>query len=476
MKPVGLKSNVICGELTCTDEFCTWECKEQQVFILHLFSTFLWATAHYLSVSQFHPTAVTYNHEGYVHYRLMHARLESDKIETLVQELQSIELGTSEEIYRVLIPPLSHFNLLPNEAVADWWNERLIEREVSLCWKDTFRGYCDLLQTVECRGAQDRFAKRATAIFVEFFLRVNEAPSPFPYGEEYNLDRFVEGLGSFINKKYIFKAILSLEDILARRWDLPRNDRTTLVLRKLGVENVLGQTQCQELLKEFYPPDHTLREDDFSFTHETDVFGWTRNYWRQFNGIYEVKYHGMYIEYKLRGYMTLDLAGQSVLHHVMDSIRDSGFSEDRVGKFCDVWPTYFTKALEDSKVFTARCNKQTPLHRAARVGHVRVMVDLLDLGADPNAADHFGRSALCLAAHHGNFEVVNVLFDKMTPIGRDRTDNNARNALHYAILNQNEEAALSLIERGIDINVLDHFGRPPVLYAAMNHMERVVES
>lgn len=72
--------------------------------------------------------------------------------------------------------------------------------------------------------------------------------------------------------------------------------------------------------------------------------------------------------------------------------------------------------------------------------------------------------------------MVNVLCDNMTPIGRDRTDSNARNALHYAVLNQNEEAALSLIERGIDINVLDHLGRPPVLYAAMNHMERVVES
>ena len=69
-----------------------------------------------------------------------------------------------------------------------------------------------------------------------------------------------------------------------------------------------------------------------------------------------------------------------------------------------------------------------------------------------------------------------MLCDNMTPIGRDRTDSNARNALHYAVLNQNEEAALSLIERGVDINVLDHLARPPVLYTAMNHMERVVES
>lgn len=62
----------------------------------------------------------------------------------------------------------------------------------------------------------------------------------------------------------------------------------------------------------------------------------------------------------------------------------------------------------------------------------------------------------------------------MTPTSRDRPDSNARNALCYAGLNQNEEAALSLIGRGIDINVLDHLGRPPVLYAAMNDMGRVL--
>ena len=81
-----------------------------------------------------------------------------------------------------------------------------------------------------------------------------------------------------------------------------------------------------------------------------------------------------------------------------------------------------------------------------------------------------------MAAHNGGFKVVNWLCGKKPPIGRDRTDSNARNALHYAVSNQNEEAPLGLIECGIDINMLDHLGRPPVLYAAMNKMERVVDS
>ena len=174
-------------------------------------------------------------------------------------------------------------------------------------------------------------------------------------------------------------------------------------------------------------------------------------------------------------YKTLDVAGQSVWHHIVGAINRKG-GYGRLYLALLHFRRADDKANEDSEIFTARCNKQTPLHRAASTGHPFIIDELLGTDPNANAADNFGRTALCLAAHDGNSYVVNVLCDKMTPIGRDRMDSNARNALHYAVLNQNEEAALSLIKRGIDINVLDHLGRPPVLYAAMNHMERVVES
>ena len=43
----------------------------------------------------------------------------SDQIKTFVQELQKEGLGTSEEIYRVFISPLSYFDKLLNEKVAE---------------------------------------------------------------------------------------------------------------------------------------------------------------------------------------------------------------------------------------------------------------------------------------------------------------------------------------------------------------------
>ena len=469
-------------ELTCPGIFCFWECKERQVFILHLFSTFIWATAPYLSASQFYPAAVTCPTAATgtmsiverLDLQMVQFNIKSDKIETLVQELQSTALATSEEIYQILIPPLSHFEKLPNEAMADHCFERLIELEVSLRWFATFRGYSYLLDQVRLREAQDRFVNRVAAMFFELLLRVNEDPGPFSYEsqDEEALEWFTEQLREFVKDKKFLKAILSIKDILASRWYLPTDNCARLVLEKVGFDNILGKNQFQDLpLEELCPSDDTPREEGFSFPNDTDAFGWTKEYWGIFKttGIFDAA------EFKSK---TLDLAGQSVLHHKIDSIGYSDYSEKSTFNILYSPPPnpYDADILGDSKQFTARCNKQTPLHRAARGGHLWVIGPLLDAGANPNAADHFGRTALCLAAHHGDSKLVRELYDRMEPDGRARRDRNSRNALHYAVLNQKEEAALSLIESGIDINAEDCEQASPLWYAALNDMKGVVDS
>ena len=456
--------------LTCSDTFCSWECKERQVFIFHLFSTFIWATAPYLSASNLRPRAVTFPHELGGDSRLSSAHLKSDKIENIVQELQNIELGAPEEIYKVLIPPLSHFHILPNEVLADCWNESLIEQVVSLRWEDTFRGYLDLLYEVQIRKAQDRFANRAAAMLVEFCLRVNERPRSFLQKDESYFSSFYAELEESRRDETLLKAILSLKDILARRWDLPKDDRARLIVRKFEFDNFLVSDQFHHLpLDELCSSDDKIK-DDFSFPNNTDVFGWTKEYWEMFKGT-------LRSEDGFNTYKTVDVAGQSVLHHKIDSIRHSDSSEvGIISSFRRALPTIGEqKLLEDSKLFTTRFNKQTLLHRAARVDYLGVTVRLLDRGADPNARDHLGRTALCLAAYHGHSELVRKLYDRMDLNGRNQKDGNGRNALHYAVLNRQEKAALDLIDLGIDINAEDHKGGSSLWYAAWDDMKRVVE-
>lgn len=52
--------------LICLDAFWSWERSEERVFVLHLFSAFIWATTNYLvSDSQFHPATVKDTYELY---------------------------------------------------------------------------------------------------------------------------------------------------------------------------------------------------------------------------------------------------------------------------------------------------------------------------------------------------------------------------------------------------------------------------
>ena len=455
--------------LTCLDiTYWSSECTEEQAFILHLFSAFMWATMEFIiSASQFHPTTVTSARKTITRSRtalfpladkgsaMVHTRfpqLKSNEISTLVQTLQRIGLGTSEEIYGALIPPLSHFDKLPNEAVADWCNEALIAQEAGMKWDDAFNGYVELLEGVQYREVQDRFAARAAAIVIGFLVRVTEDSQLF--SKEREVEN-VKRLRRIIENTLVLKVILSLKDIFARQWGINKVDHASFIMRELGFDN-----------QKVYPTSyHTLEEKDYSFPDETDAFGWTESYLTIIKG--KSSLGRPY-------YNTLDLAGQSALHH---AVKRAKYSNDQTEKhsYAYVLRGFADhNLLEDSELMTAKCNKQTPLHRAARAGLTHAIPRLLfQECADPNAADCFGRTALLLALYYGHFEETDKLWAAMDHGGRNQRDRNKRNALHYAILNgpkpdsllkreanpatpeKKEDAALDLIDKGIDITSMD---------------------
>ena len=456
--------------LTSPDIYCSWKCDERQAFVLHIFSTFIWAIAPYLSACQFHPTTVITpksKSERLTRSGLEEAHLQSDNLETLVQRLHSKGLATHEEIYKMVIPPLSHFGKLPNEAVADWGSEILIEREVRLSWAATFEGYICILDKVRDRGAQDRFSNRVAAMFVEFFLRVKEEPNPFT--QEFlkmELKKFHKRLRLRFKNKNLLKAILSVKDLLARRWYLLQPNRTKLILREFGFENIIGKTRLQNLpLEGPRPSDDTSKEIDFSFPNDTDVFGWTKEYWQ----IFERK--ELLPALRFSECSASDIAGRSVLHHKIDNKRYPDYIKK--GKASVLFAD--RNSLGDSSILVARCNKQTPLHRAAIAGHLGVIGELLAQGIDPNAGDYFGRTALCLALSRGDAEAVCDLSNSMSLDGHNRKDNDNRNALHYAIFKGEHHLAVSFIQRGVNINAEDIHRRQPLWYAAWYKMDLLVQ-
>ena len=348
--------------------------------------------------------------------------------------------------------------------MADWCNEILIEREVRLSWAATFQGYIHLLDKARDREAQDRFSDRAAAMFVEFLLRVKEKPDPFTQKYlENELSDFNKDLKKRFENQNLLKMILPLESFLARRWYPGEHDRTGSISKTLGLSDIIGKKNLERLpLGELRSSDNLSWDERFSFPNGTDVFGWTKEYWIIFEN------EDLVPASRFSECSTLDLAGRSVLHHKIDCkrYRDEDMATNFL--FAD------RSNLGDSSIFIAGCNKQTPLHRAAMAGHEGLTNELLAQGIDPNAGDHYGRTALCLAVFHGYAEVVCTLDHSMSSDGRDRKDNDSRNALHYAIFGGQEDLAISLINRGIDINCEDKFRRQPLWWAAWYKRDRVV--
>ena len=441
---------------------------------MHLFSAFIWAITEYISVQDLHPAEMVRNYTisssntmdspatlealslsldyGSSGAEEIRHHIKSNKIENLVQELQGMRLGTSKEIYQVLIPPLSHFDKLPNEVMADWCNESLIVREKCMFSMKTFDGYLELIKTVQDRGVLDRFANRTAAIIIGFLFRVHGDLSAKIV--ERNLTGFNENLKKIMkeqNKTFLI-SVQSLMPILKRQHKIKNMDR------------ILTKIEFQDFWLEPPPITHTLKGNDFTFPNSTDVFGWTKEYWEIFDGKFP---------FNEDSYKRLDIAGQSVLHNAFDWLEDN--SSTGLMCFRDVLLRFvYYNLFQDRELMTAICDKQTPLHRAARINRSEIVRDVLRYETVPCAADFFGRTALCFAAHHGNAEVVDMLCEKMKN-NINQKDVEGHNALFYAILNHHEKVALNLMERRINSTDPDPWNRTPFEYAVGEGMEKVVK-
>ena len=91
--------------------------------------------------------------------------------------------------------------------------------------------------------------------------------------------------------------------------------------------------------------------------------------------------------------------------------------------------------------------------KAVKSGDIVKVQDILNRGADINAKDEFGRSALIVASQEGKLEVVQLLIDKRVDVNtKGVKDNEGMTPLMGASATNHLGVAKFLIEKGADVN------------------------
>ncbi|MAQ64688.1 MAG: hypothetical protein CL503_05245 [Actinobacteria bacterium] len=117
---------------------------------------------------------------------------------------------------------------------------------------------------------------------------------------------------------------------------------------------------------------------------------------------------------------------------------------------------------------------RTALHEAAYYGNLEIVKALVIAGADINAKDNVGLTPLINATYKGNLEIVEALVNAGADI--NAKGRYGMTALHWAADNGSEDIVKALVRAGADVNVTDRFGFTALHWAADKGCEDIVKA
>ena len=95
----------------------------------------------------------------------------------------------------------------------------------------------------------------------------------------------------------------------------------------------------------------------------------------------------------------------------------------------------------------------TPLMRAAKLGRLDIVDELLALGVDLNALNADGCNALWLACYNGSHELIERLIAAGVNIDQQNGNGNGTSALMYVSSNSKPDLVKLLLEKGANRNL-----------------------
>jgi ankyrin repeat protein len=119
-------------------------------------------------------------------------------------------------------------------------------------------------------------------------------------------------------------------------------------------------------------------------------------------------------------------------------------------------------------------HSRTALSHAAQGGDADTVKELMDWGAFPNSEDLDHRTPLSYASEAGQMSVVEILLaDART--APDLRDENGRTPLAWAAVGGHKEIVQMLLDKGADINVKDRGGYTPLLRTILRGQEEMTQ-
>ncbi|KAM3516176.1 hypothetical protein MY11210_000198 [Beauveria gryllotalpidicola] len=398
--------------------------------MLDMFSAFMWAAAETLSDpikggADIRPEDSS-NDSAWQSFTLR-----NDYLSKMAHEIEGTGLGSLDQVYLSIIPPLSAEQKLPQaDAIVELAKKHARQHEQLKNWKQAGDTYLWLFKRAKTFPEYSVITARSTAVLMEY-LRTVTISIELRQRQQYE-ERDVQGLKDLKSKleeemKTVGRGILShlmrIYEEQGRGWNcIPVKEARCGWVENTSFPSTFNFTKLHHLSQNGRWWELKEMLEKAGNVNPKDIHDWTPLHYAVAKG-------------------SPDVIQQLLKRRVNTN------AQDHVGR--------------------------TPLHVAAVNGHEAVARLLaVAAGADKEIKDHDGRTPLHLAAASGSKDVARLL---AVQAGADREakDGLGRTPLHVAAASGIEDLTRLLVEAGADKEAKDRLGRTPLHWAAASGSETV---
>lgn len=444
------------------------------LYAQQIFTAFMWSAAKVMPRCIPGESSRLYHDErGKDHWKSL--RFQDEKLSGIAQDVSNTGLGSVEEIYLSMIPPLSAENkLVAMDKIFDLARDQAKGYQQQHDWIRACEPYLWLLKKARIFPKNIAFGVKTIAVLLEHINLMAGALELSGSDDKHKFDNPVA-----MAKRKIEKAIDQWlgPDGDSMAWDILSYLRTLRQEQGRGwrfeakplphtqPDAASGYPQAfefDELHRLYTILDPSILDREIKAAmgrgqgvNQTDVFNWTPLHWAAARGnasaATQLLQHNADVNPQ-------DLAGMTPLYYACRQSR-----------------RWLLKPLVQAGADVQVCGLDgvTPLHFAAMKNWVSEVECLLNAGASPDAKDHTGSAPLHRAASRGHTGCVALLARK-AKVNLEKKKR--KTALHLASAHGHDTVVEALIARGSNVHAKDRLGQTPLRMAAMHGHEDVVRA